>query len=804
MPKAFSLARLASFWQEHLYEGRISSTSDLFNQAAKEISIDSFSFPKFRERENKSSGLSTYQKLIAGLQVTRPDATIESNPTVSIEPAAEYRTSGVMGGPDGTSPINKNFSSSFDGLLVSWQPGTTASDRATARQAFGLSLREEIYTAAMKNNAAGMLEWVNLPPGLSAEQAIAILARRPGVAYAEKNWKLEAQATSNDTYFTNGSLWGMYGDASSPANAYGSQAAEAWASGYTGSSSVYVGIIDEGYQYAHPDLANNAGTNPGETAGDGIDNDFNGYVDDVYGWDFDANNNTVYDGTGDDHGTHVAGTIGGRGNGSGVAGVNWDVKLLSAKFLGSNGGTTANAIKAVDYFTALKNKGVNIVATNNSWGGGGYSQALYDAIERANQADILFIAAAGNGGIDRVGDNNDSLASYPSNYTNSNVIAVAAITSTGSRSSFSNYGATTVDLGAPGSGIWSTVPNVSYASYSGTSMATPHVTGAAALLKSVYPAATGAQIKQALLEGTAPTSSLAGITVSGGRLDIPSSITRLGQLVGSSVPLPQVSLAAFDASASETGPDPGTFRLSRSDSNDSLEVFLQIGGTATNGSDYSSNGGELASSITFNPGQSSVDLMITPIDDQIYEGTETVILTLASGVGYSISSSASSATINIVDNDPAPVSPNFWGTPGNDTITGNAGNNLIAGVSESGNDNGKSTIDTLTGLGGKDTFVLADARRSTFYNDGNNRNQGTGDYALIKDLNSSEGDLVQLRSGSQYLIRNNGSNTELFLGNGNNTFSSNDEFIATIQGVNLATGTGVYILGTTASWTSFV
>jgi subtilisin family serine protease len=169
------------------------------------------------------------------------------------------------------------------------------------------------------------------------------------------------------------------------------------------------------------------------------------------------------------------------------------VKILSGKFLGANGGSLANAVKAIDYFTELKKKGLNIVATNNSWGGGGFSQALLDAINRGGDAGILFIAAAGNGGFDGRGDDNDKRANYPSNYQcTSNgkawdcVIAVASITSTGARSGFSNYGARTVDLGAPGSGIWSTLPYNKYGAYSGTSMATPHVTGAAALYASVH------------------------------------------------------------------------------------------------------------------------------------------------------------------------------------------------------------------------------------------------------------------------------------------------------------------------------
>jgi subtilisin family serine protease len=316
----------------------------------------------------------------------------------------------------------------------------------------------------------------------------------------------------------------MYGDASSPANQYGSQAAEAWGSGHTDCSNVVVGVIDEGIYYNHEDLAANIWTNPYDPA-DGIDNDGNGYVDDTRGWDFDGGSNDINSGkANDDHGTHVSGTIAGvGGNGKGVAGVCWSgVKLISAKFLGRRGGTTANAIKAVDYITDLKTRhGLNIVATNNSWGGGGFSQGLQDAIGRANTANILFIAAAGNGGYD-----NDATPSYPSSYPNANIIAVASITSTGAMSSFSQWGSTSVDIGAPGSGIWSSVPAKSgknvvsgYASYSGTSMATPHVTGAAALYKSSHPGASAADVKAAIMGAAVPTPSLQNKVVSDGRLN---------------------------------------------------------------------------------------------------------------------------------------------------------------------------------------------------------------------------------------------------------------------------------------------
>ena len=409
-------------------------------------------------------------------------------------------------------------------VIVKFRPDASPAERGAALSSVNASVRERIVTPRMRRSeSAEGLSVVHSDLGTMA--AIERLRTDPRVEYAEPNYIYRHQAVSNDPYFTNGSLWGMYGGTSSPANAFGSEAAVAWALGKTDCSSVYIGIIDEGYMYTHTDLAANAGTNPGEVAGNGVDDDGNGYVDDVYGWDFAGGDNTVFDGTGDDHGTHVAGTIGAvGGNGTGVAGVCWNVKMLNAKFLGRNGGTTANAIKAVDYFTDLKTRhGLNLVATSNSWGGGGFSQGLQDAIERANAAGILFIAAAGNSTYDC----DTSTACYPAEYPNANLIAVASITSTGAISSFSNFGATTIDIGAPGSAIYSTVPASSkgkivssYASYSGTSMATPHVSGAAALYAAYHPGSSAATIKNALLSSALPTTSLVGKTATGGRLSV--------------------------------------------------------------------------------------------------------------------------------------------------------------------------------------------------------------------------------------------------------------------------------------------
>ncbi|TWI12553.1 S8 family peptidase [Aerolutibacter ruishenii] len=406
-------------------------------------------------------------------------------------------------------------------LLVKFRDGTSAAQQTAVRQGIGAS---KVDVVRAGNSQRGELALMRLPAGRDLVATVSALSRNGAVEYAEPNWIYTHSATSNDTYAANGSLWGMYGDASSPANQYGSQAAEAWGRGHTDCGNVVVGVIDEGIYYGHEDLAANMWVNPYDPA-DGVDNDGNGYVDDTRGWDFDGGSNDINSGgANDDHGTHVSGTIAGvGGNGKGVAGVCWSgVKIISAKFLGRRGGSTANAIKAVDYLTDLKTRhGMNIVATNNSWGGGGFSQGLSDAITRANSANILFIAAAGNSAYD-----NDAQASYPSNYPQANIIAVASTTSTGGLSSFSQWGATTVDIGAPGSGIWSTVPKSvkgavvsGYASYNGTSMATPHVTGAAALYASSHPGATAADIKSAIMTSAVPTPSLQGKVVTGGRLN---------------------------------------------------------------------------------------------------------------------------------------------------------------------------------------------------------------------------------------------------------------------------------------------
>lgn len=394
-------------------------------------------------------------------------------------------------------------------LLVQFKPGVARALRQAALDHVGGQFLERLR---------GDLHRIKLPEGANIAAAVSALHALDAIDFAEPNWIYQHTAKSNDPYYKSGQLWGMYGDTSpKQQNQYGSQAGEAWLAGHTDCNDVMIGVIDEGVQYTHPDLTANHWTNAAEIDGNGVDDDGNGYIDDTHGWNFDGGNKSVYDGTQDDHGTHVSGTIGGKGkNKQGVAGVCWSIRMLHVKFLGTGGGTTANAIKSVDYITDLKTRhSLPLVATNNSWGGGGFSQGLKDSIDNAGAKDILFIAAAGNNS-----SNNDSSPFYPASYTSANIIAVASINNNGTLSSFSNYGATTVDLCAPGAGIYSTVPTNSYASYSGTSMATPHVTGAVALYAQNHPGLTAAQLKSAILGSTTATAACAGKTVTGGRLNV--------------------------------------------------------------------------------------------------------------------------------------------------------------------------------------------------------------------------------------------------------------------------------------------
>lgn len=289
----------------------------------------------------------------------------------------------------------------------------------------GLGLEGQLLVRATGNDAAA-IQWLDQSSFL---------------AYYEANVSITLGQLPNDASFTD--LWGLHNTGQNGGTADADiDAPEAWDIS-TGSSAVVVAVIDSGFDYTHPDLADNIWTNPGEIAGDGLDNDGNGFIDDVHGYDFVNNDGTPLDDNG--HGTHVSGTIGAAGNnGAGVTGVSWDVSLMGLKFLNSAGsGTLDNAVRAVNYATLMKTTyGVNVRLTNNSWGGSGAYQALSDAIQASGAADILFVAAAGNNGT-----NNDTTPFYPAAYPLANIITVAA---TDRNDQFATFQQLRRHLGGPG------------------------------------------------------------------------------------------------------------------------------------------------------------------------------------------------------------------------------------------------------------------------------------------------------------------------------------------------------------------
>lgn len=373
-----------------------------------------------------------------------------------------------------------------------------------------------------KNILKGNLAKIELKKSKTADMAadaLAKLSNHPYLEYAEFNYAVNVLVVPNDPRFTD--LWGLNNTGQlGGTNDADIDAVEAWDI-TTGSSEVVVGVIDTGIDYNHPDLAANMWTNPSEIPGNGIDDDNNGYIDDMHGINsIEGSGNPMDDHY---HGTHCAGTIGAKGNDNyGVAGVCWNVKLVGMKFLDSAGsGYSVDAIECIDYAVGLVNNGVNLRVLSNSWGGGGFEQSLKDAIAAANSAGILFVAAAGNDGT-----NNDSVAQYPCNYDVGNVLSIAATDQDDALAAFSNYGLLSVDLGAPGVNIWSTIPNNSYTSLSGTSMATPHVSGVAALMLSYNNTLTVSELKSILMDSGDAISALSGNTVSGKRLNAFNAVSQ--------------------------------------------------------------------------------------------------------------------------------------------------------------------------------------------------------------------------------------------------------------------------------------
>lgn len=371
------------------------------------------------------------------------------------------------------------------------------------------------FSPEARRRGLGRLYLATFSDSVQLEEVLGRLGRHPLVEYAEPDYLIFGSLTPNDPRFPE--QWALNNTGQTGGIADSDiDAPEAW-NNATGTNLV-VGVIDTGIDYNHEDLAANIWANPDEIAGNGIDDDANGYIDDVHGWDFYNNDNDPFDDNG--HGTHVAGIIGAVGNNAiGVAGVNWSADLMALKIMNASGyGSVSAAIAAINYSIA---EGVKI--TNNSWGTGIFSQALYDAIAAADAAGQLFVAAAGNDYRDA-----DLEPLYPAAFNLPNIISVAATDAKDLKANFSNYGKVSVDLGAPGVSILSTVPTGNcndchwsgYKSISGTSMATPHVAGAAGLLWSYRPLLTHLEVKESILNQSEPTADMQGITVSGGRLNI--------------------------------------------------------------------------------------------------------------------------------------------------------------------------------------------------------------------------------------------------------------------------------------------
>ncbi|MBL1277832.1 MAG: S8 family serine peptidase [Ectothiorhodospiraceae bacterium] len=389
----------------------------------------------------------------------------------------------------------------YDGILVKFKSGVSQTRINRAFNSAGSTQHRGFRSRLVRG-----LTRAEVGRGRSMSSTLRSLRRNRDVEFAEPNYILTAYAVPNDSQFT--SLWGLNntGQTGGVADA-DIDAPEAW--DLQVGSNVIIAVIDSGTDYNHRDLSNNIWNNTGEIPNNGRDDDGNGYVDDVRGWDFANNDNDPMDDNG--HGTHVSGTIAASGNnGTGVVGVNWFAQIMPLKFLSDVGaGSSADAIAAIDYAVA---NGARVI--NASWGGGPYSSAMFRAIQAANNAGVLFVAAAGNDGT-----NNDRNSSYPADYDLPNVISVAATDASDNLASFSNYGANSVDLGAPGVRILSTSPGNRYSTFSGTSMASPHVAGVAGLVVANNPGIGITELRAALLDGTDAIRSLSGRTVSGGRLN---------------------------------------------------------------------------------------------------------------------------------------------------------------------------------------------------------------------------------------------------------------------------------------------
>jgi subtilisin family serine protease len=439
--------------------------------------------------------------------------------------------------PSHRSPSERNLvvHPKDDGSRLPYEPGVVLvkfKPAFDAARVDGIAADLGLERARARHNLA--VDRMRVVSRETVEQAVARLNSDPRVEYAEPNYRLQFENTPNDPRYSE--CWGMNNSGQTGGTADADiDAQEAWDISI-GSYDVIVAVLDTGVDYTHPDLAANIWTNADEIPGNGVDDDNNGFVDDVRGWDFENEVNDPMDDYG--HGTHCSGIIGASGNnGMGVAGVNWRVTIMPLRIIGDQDYDTycIDAAEAVHY--AVDN-GADIMSCS-WWTVQTYSQTLEDAVVYADQNDVFLVAAAGN---DTHNDDDPNYSHWPSEWPYDNIIAVAATNHTDNIAYFSNYGPTTVDVGAPGEDVLSTVwPNQGYELKSGTSMAAPHVSGVVALMLSIRPDLTKQEVRQFLFSTVDPIPDLEGQTVTGGRVNA----FRVLQAI-SGVPLPPVAMAGGD------------------------------------------------------------------------------------------------------------------------------------------------------------------------------------------------------------------------------------------------------------------
>ncbi|OFZ28513.1 MAG: subtilase [Bdellovibrionales bacterium RIFCSPHIGHO2_01_FULL_40_29] len=394
--------------------------------------------------------------------------------------------------------------------VVRLKPGISMSSNKILSQALGAYVKSTIPSQN--------IVVVKRPVFEIEKSAVKALAVNDIVEVVEPNYIYRASKTPNDPLY--GQLWGLSNKGQADSEGTLGTAGvdidveKAWDI-ETGNKKKIIAVIDTGVDFTHPDLIENLWTNEVEAAGvEGVDDDNNGVIDDIHGYNAITNSGNASDDHG--HGSHCAGTIGAKGDDAkGIVGVNWDTQIMAVKFLdGAGSGSLEDAIKAIDYATKM---GAHVLS--NSWGGGGLSQTLLEAIQRSHAAGTIFIAAAGNDS-----NNNDTTDTFPANYAVENIISVAAINNVGGKASFSNYGKRTVHMGAPGVNIYSSTGG-NYDSWSGTSMATPHVSGVAGLVWAHEPELTALELKARLIATVTPVAGLRGKTRTGGIVNAYNALT---------------------------------------------------------------------------------------------------------------------------------------------------------------------------------------------------------------------------------------------------------------------------------------